>query len=269
MKIKNYYKVMTLKDFLKESSAFILDILFPVYCLDCGREGEWICEKCFGEIKLLKIQACPICGADSKTGAVCFNCRNKSELNGVIAAIHYKNSNEDEKNKSGRSNLVKETIHIFKYRFVKDLAKPLSALIIKQLKNRQIVKTEKSIPFGPDISDKIIIPVPLHPKRFRWRGFNQSELLAENIAAYFNLPLEKSVLSRQKNNIPQAEIKNRRDRLENIRGVFQCVNPEAVKNKKIILIDDICTTSGTLSECAKVLKEAGTREVWGAVAARG
>jgi len=269
---------MPLKNFLKKGGNFILDLIFPISCLGCGAEGEWICRDCFGKIKLLEKQACPICGADSPTGARCFNCRNKSELDGVIAAAAYWRRNPGEKETKG--TLVKEAIHIFKYRFVKDLAQPLSALMAEQLKNRRICKKsacggsagggKNSIPFGPDIPEnRIIIPVPLHPKRFRWRGFNQAELLAENLAKRFDVPLEKSLLARAKNNIPQAEIKERRARLENIRGAFNCAESPKLKDKTVILVDDVCTTAGTMSECAKVLKDSGAREVWGAVVARG
>lgn len=259
---------MPLKNFLKKGGTFILDLIFPVSCLGCGAEGEWICRKCFGKIKLLEKQACPICGADSKTGARCFNCRNKSELDGVITAAAYWHRSPG--GKETENSLVKEAIHIFKYRFVKDLAKPLSDLMAERFRNRELFKKEKSIPFGPDIPEnRVIIPVPLHPKRFRWRGFNQAELLAENLAKRFDLPMERSVLLRSKNNIPQAEIKERRARLENIRGAFASSESPKLKNKTIILVDDVCTTAGTLSECAKVLKKSGAREIWGAVAARG
>lgn len=259
---------MPLKSFFKKISVFILDLIFPISCLGCGAEGEWICPECFKKIKLLEKQACPICGADSQTGARCFNCRNKSELDGVIAAAAYWHRAPG--GKETKDSLVKEAIHVFKYRFVKDLAKSLSGLMAGRFKNRELFKKEKPIPFGPDIpEDRIIIPVPLHPKRFRWRGFNQAELLAENLAKRFDLPLEKSVLARSKNNIPQVEVKERRARLENIRGAFDCVESPKLKNKTVILVDDVCTTAGTMSECAKVLKKSGARQVWGVVVARG
>lgn len=254
---------MEVKVFLEKIYIFVLNILFPIYCLGCGHEGEWICEECSGKIKLLKKQACPVCGAESRTGARCFNCRAKTELDGVIAATAYFK-------KDRKESLAKKAIHIFKYRFVKDLAGPLAILMIRQLKNRQIVKEEKTFIFGPDIiEDRVIVPVPLHAKRFRWRGFNQAEILAENIANSFKLPLEKTVLARQKNNIPQAEIKDRRERLENIRNAFICMDGVKIKDKIVILIDDVATTSATLGECAKALKSSGAKEVWGVVAARG
>lgn len=254
---------MSVKIYLKKISVFILDVIFPIYCLDCGEEGEWICPACRAKIKLLEKQSCPICNSESKTGAICFNCRNKTDLDGVIAAANYTF-------KEGGSSLIKEAVHIFKYRFVKDLSLPLAELMIKQIKNRQLFKKEKPIIFGHDIAeDRIIIPVPLHAARLRWRGFNQAELLAHRLAERFDLPLDKSALSRAKNNIPQVEIKNRKERLENIQGAFECINLEGVKGRRVILIDDVCTTSGTMSECAKVLKKAGAKEVWGVVVARG
>jgi ComF family protein len=152
---------------------------------------------------------------------------------------------------------------------VKDLAVPLAEIIAKQLKNRQIVRLEKTIIFGNDTNDKIIISVPLHVKRFRWRGFNQAELLADEISEYFNLPMEKTILVRKKNNIPQVEVKDRKDRIENIRDAFICSSNEKVKDKTVILIDDVATTSAILGECAKALKSAGAKEVWGVVVARG
>ncbi|MBU4338421.1 ComF family protein [Patescibacteria group bacterium] len=253
---------MAIKSVLKKISVFILDIIFPIYCLGCGAEGKWICSECSEKVELLKKQACPVCGVESRTGARCFNCRAKTELDGVIAAAAYFG-------KERKESLVKKAIHIFKYRFVKDLAEPLAAVITRQLKNRQIAKPEKSIIFGPYINDKIIIPVPLHLKRFRWRGFNQADLLADNIAKYFDLPLEKSALARRKNNIPQVEVRDRRERMKNIKDAFICVDGAKVKDKIVILVDDVATTSATLGECAKALKNSGAKEVWGVVVARG
>lgn len=253
---------MQVKVFLEKIYIFILDILFPVYCLGCGEEGNWICPVCLGKIELLKKQACPVCGVESRTGARCFNCRAKTELDGVIAATSFFG-------KERKETIAKKAIHIFKYRFVKDLAVPLSEIIIYQLKNRQIIKLEKTIIFGEDTNDKIIIPIPLHTKRLRWRGFNQAELLAENISAFFKIPIDKTVLLRQKNNIPQVELKDRRDRIENIRDAFVCADSVKIKDKIVILVDDVATTSATLGECAKALKSSGAKEVWGVVVARG
>ncbi len=253
---------LTQKSVLEKCYVFILDLLFPVYCLGCGEEGEWICDECSGKIELLKKQACPVCGAESRTGARCFNCRAKTELDGVIAATAFWG-------KDRKESLAKEAIHVFKYRFVKDMAGSLAEIIIRQIKHRQIIKPEETYIFGQDMNNKIIIPVPLHIKRFRWRGFNQAELLADSIAALFKIPLDKMALVRQKNNIPQVEVRDRRQRIGNIKDAFVCVDSAKVKDKRVILIDDVATTSATLGECAKALKNAGAKEVWGVVVARG
>lgn len=253
---------MAEKSILSRIYTFVLDIIFPIYCLGCGKEGEWICSACLEKIELLKKQACPVCGVESETGSRCFNCRAKTELDGLIASTAYFG-------KERKETLAKKAIHVFKYKFVKDLAVPLAVVMARQLKNRRLVKLEKNIIFGNGVDSKIIIPVPLHLKRFRWRGFNQAELLADEISKYFKLPMEKSALARRKNNIPQAEVKERRERIENICGAFVCVDSEKVKNKIVILIDDVATTSATLGECAKALKKSGAKEVWGAVIARG
>lgn len=253
---------MAALEILKKLYEFALDIIFPIYCLGCGEEGEWICRRCIEKIELLKKQACPLCGEENSTGARCFNCCEKTALDGVIVAAAYFGKDKKE-------SLIKNAIHVFKYRFAKDLAEPLSELAIRQLKGRGIMRREKAIVFGPEIMDKVIVPVPLHSRRFRWRGFNQAELLADKIAKHFDLPLINSALIRQKNNIPQADIKERMERINNIRGAFICTEPDKIKNKTVVLVDDVATTSATLGECAKALKMSGAKEVWGVVVARG
>lgn len=177
-----------------------MDILFPIKCLGCKKEGQWLCDDCLSSID------------------------EYSYLN----------------------PLLKKAIHTFKYNFVKDLAKPLGKLLIRKL--------------GGAASPDLIIPVPLHKRKLRWRGFNQAELLAQEVAAYYNLPLLNNVLIKTKRTKPQVEL-TEEQRKENIKGVFQCSRPELIKNKKILLIDDVATTGSTLSECARVLKEAGAKEV--------
>jgi len=124
-----------------------------------------------------------------------------------------------------------------------------------------------------------VIPIPLHKQRLRFRGFNQAELLAKEVAEHFSIPLETNVLERTRAVLAQAKIKNHKDRKENIKNIFK-INSEFIKkcvkegknllkNKIIILVDDVATTNATLSEAAKVLKEAGAKEVWGLVVAKG
>jgi len=167
-------------------------------------------------------------------------------------------------------------IHALKYRFIENLAEPLAKLLLKSL-------LQNEIPL-PDC----IIPVPLHPRRLRWRGFNQSLLLAQKISEDLT-PLMKieilEILERRKYNRPQMEIKKYQDRLDNVKGIFRLKDeprttasqlwPPVVrgsspdlKNKIILLLDDIATTGATLEECARTLKEKGAKKIYAAVVAR-
>ncbi len=239
------FKAMTIKYILEKCCIFILDLLFPIECVGCGEEGEWICRKCLATIKSAEENYCPICGREGKTSKICFDCRNKSYLSGLIVGAPYSNA------------LARKAIHLFKYRFLSDLADPLAEILIGRFKNFN------------DLENFIIVPVPLHKKRLKWRGFNQAELLASALARHYGAFLANDALIRIKNTIPQVEVADRRKRIDNIKNAFVVANPESVKDKKIILTDDVATTMATLDECARVLRLAGAREVWGAVAARG
>ena len=230
-----------------------LDSLFPIFCLSCRKEGFWLCENCLAEMKILDFQVCPAC-EDSITdkGFLCFACREtrKLHLDGLIAAVSYENP------------AARKMVHNFKYRFVSDISEPLAKLIC-----RALIRNDAALP-------DFIIPVPLHPKRLRWRGFNQSLLLAKHISDKLAPLMEieiLDILQRKKFNRPQMQIKNYQERLKNMQNIFALLpdtNLDLIKNKNILLIDDIATTGATLEECAKVLKSAGAKKVFAAVVAR-
>jgi ComF family protein len=236
---------------LKEIKKNILDILFPISCLSCETEGFWVCDHCFSKIPLLDFQFCPNCEERiTEKGLLCPACRKsgKSFVDLLIAASSYENET------------VRKMIHNLKYRFAAGIADPLSGIMTKAL-----------LKHGLPIPD-FIVPVPLHPRRLRWRGFNQSLLLAEKIAEELIPPLKIRVLNalkRQKYNRPQVEISNYSERFENVKDVFSLGgdSPE-VRSKTILLVDDIATTGATLEKCAKALKEAGAKKVFAVVVAR-
>jgi len=152
-------------------------------------------------------------------------------------------------------------IYRYKYDFIKDLSKPLAKLMIKQL--------NKSL--EPRPKDIILIPIPLHKKRLKWRGFNQAHLLSIEIGQELNISTNDKILLRTKHCQPQMSIKSSKKRKENIRQVFT-INPDFKKNlkdKNIILVDDVSTTGATLKEAAKTLKELKPKQIWGLVIARG
>ena len=106
----------------------------------------------------------------------------------------------------------------------------------------------------------LVVPVPLHPKRLQERGFNQSGLLAKEFSRRLGLPISFDLLVRKKWTQPQTRL-NRKERLENVKGAFGLCEADAVRGRRILLLDDVFTTGTTLSECAKTLKRAGGSEV--------
>ncbi len=230
---------------------FILDTLFPISCLSCEKPDEWICEECLDKIPLKREQICPICEkATTPDGRVCFKCKRKYSIDGLLTAASYKNK------------LVSGATHYYKYRFIEDLHIPLGKILTKALLNSDLAL--------PDL----IIPIPLHQRRLRWRGFNQSGLLAEylslNLTSGFKIPTANNLIIRRKYTPPQMKIKDYSQRIKNMRNAFE-INPvekNKIKEKRILLVDDIATTGSTLFECAKLLKKSGAREVFGLVIAR-
>lgn len=253
------------------AKTFVLDLLFPIHCLGCKKEGSWLCQDCFSKIELNKKQFCPSCLHETISGEFCDVCQTAHKLSGVTVASSYKNK------------LLQKAIQFFKYRFAEELALPLSEILIAAILKSpfHLLKREMKSPLikggefqSPSIPfwkrrNCILIPVPLHKSRYLWRGFNQAELLANEIGKKFNLPVTANVLTRTKNTTPQTQL-NILERKTNITGAFKCLRPNLIADKNIILIDDVCTTSATLEECAKILFAAGhPRQIWGLVIARG
>jgi ComF family protein len=150
-----------------------------------------------------------------------------------------------------QNSLLQTCVKALKYHHAPDLAYTLGVELGKWFK-------------VGDFRDFSLIPVPLHPKRERKRGYNQSRLLCEGVATSISLPIVNG-LRRIRNTSPQAQL-SREDRLTNLLGSFE------VKGEippKIVLIDDVCSTGATLNECAKALKKEGAHEVYGLVLGRG
>lgn len=107
----------------------------------------------------------------------------------------------------------------------------------------------------------LILPVPLHSKRLRWRGFNQSVLLARQLSRAYGIPLHPYILSREKETPPQTQL-SEDDRRRNVRGVFSVHGKEVIKGKNLLLVDDVYTSGATVNECSRALKQAGAKEVY-------
>lgn len=156
-----------------------------------------------------------------------------------------------------QDKIVKKAVWLLKYGGVKRLAEPMAELINERLWTN--IKEESGS------AEPALIPIPLSGKRLQQRGYNQAELIARQISQN----VMTGVLCKNIHTESQVSVKDKSKRLNNIKGSFIVKNPELVKGKEIILIDDICTTGATLKEAKKVLKEAGAKKVLAAVVARG
>jgi len=202
----------------------LTDLLFPKSCLGCRKQGHYFCPQCQEEIRPLGFQMTP-----------------------VTAFFPYK-------------GLIKKAMVKLKYRFMTDLGDELVALMIK------IIREKKDLAWFKKLNRKrkvILIPLPLHPKRENWRGFNQSELLGEKLAKALGWQLETQILVRQKNTQPQVSLRSE-ERKQNVQGSF-VVSPQISSNLKrslIILFDDVWTTGSTMLEAEKVLRKAGFKKIF-------
>lgn len=150
--------------------------------------------------------------------------------------------------------LLKDLIHAFKYENASSVERSFKILIDKfaeKINIRNIV----------DPKEALVIPIPLHKKRQRLRGFNQAEIAAEYAAEKFNLPLRKDLLFRIKNTKPQIAAKNEHERKENLIDAFSVIDKKGVEGKDIVLVDDVFTSGATAMSAIKELRKAGARRV--------
>lgn len=113
----------------------------------------------------------------------------------------------------------------------------------------------------------LVVPIPLHVKRKKWRGFNQAEIIAEDLAQKFKVRLGNQLVRNRETKTQVGLSKD--ERKKNINGAFSLISTVGIKSKNILLVDDVYTTGATMSEACKVLKKAGANEVWALCAALG
>ena len=219
----------------------LVDWLFPRFCLSCGKIGTYLCDNCRFLVRPLVFQICPICQQPSFNGKTHKHCYQKESLNGLISIFPYR-------------GIIKKAIIKLKYRFVTDLAQDLVNLIVNNSALKLLPK------------DFILVPIPLHYRRFNWRGFNQSTLLALKIGELLKKEVKTDFLKRVKNSFPQVALSGEQRKV-NLKACFvankQALNDEKLFKKPLVLFDDVWTTGATLKEACQVLKQAGFKNVWG------
>lgn len=241
----------------KKVKKFLLDFLFPTSCFICQKDdNNGLCLECLKTIKY-KEPTCPNCKQKTILGEFCNKCQPDFALKGVLVAGDFNDIN------------LSKIIKLYKYNFIKKLSLPLGLFLtnflIHQISINPILR-DKKMNRGLNINDYLLIPVPLSKKRLRWRGFNQSELIAQEVNKNIGLEIS-SELRRIKHKTAQAKL-NLTERKNNLKNCF-CWSGENLENKKIIIIDDVCTTGSTLNEIALELKKHQAEEIWGLVLAHG
>lgn len=227
----------------------VLDAVFPIRCLGCSVFGSYFCDTCLTSLKPRKDFECIGCKRPVPKGQTCAGCREVFKIDRLFVASDYNDP------------LIKNSLKMFKYGFIPDLAGPLS-----ELARYYIEGVAKEWEFKIFSGKPLIIPIPLHRRRLNWRGFNQSELLAEKLAGIYASEYRPDVLTRKTYNRPQADMESKEERTKNLNNTFECSGAVAERD---VIIDDICTTGTTLNESAKVLLSAGAKSVSALVVARG
>ena len=233
---------MNLDSSLNRFKTSILDLLFPPRCVGCGASGSFLCSPCQSTMPHLPPPLCARCGKSLPSGTLCYECKNHPlQIEGIRSLFPY-------------NGVARQAVLQFKYQNVKALAAPLAKLM------REFLSAH---PLPADT----LIAVPLHPRRLRERGYNQSSLLSMELGKLSSLPIVEGALLRIKNTPPQTKTNSAEERRKNVAGAFIC-RDRRVAGRRILLIDDVCTSGATLNACATALKTAGATSVWGLTLAR-
>ncbi len=232
----------------------IFDFILPTSCSFCNSSvGDspipYFCSSCWADFSFIDGPVCPLCGRPFESPETlshspdhrCLACRQTPPVFDQALSIGY------------FEGPLREAIHQFKYRPCRALDIPLAAWMAVNIR-----------PVG---GIDCVIPVPLHTSRLRQRGFNQALILAHGISKTFSLPLSYDNLKRVRPTRPQVELSGE-ERIKNVAGAFALRRPDELKDRDVLLIDDVFTTGATMNECATVLKDAGASRVTALTIAR-
>jgi len=218
-----------------------LNLLFPPRCVGCRQAGSWLCAECMSQISWVEFPVCACCGGRPLADGLCERCHTSPLQIEAIHSVAY------------FEGVLREAVHCLKYSGRTVLAEPLGDLMATYW-------MEHSVPVD------LVVPVPLHAARLRERGYNQAALLAREMARRDGLALDERVLIRWRATAPQVEL-DAGQRKENVHAAFRCAS-DKLADKRILLVDDVCTTGATLEACALALYERGARSVQALTLAR-
>lgn len=219
----------------------LLDLLFPPRCVVCHQVGTWLCPECVDRLPRLSGPVCQRCGTPITSGMFCQTCQEVPwRLEGIRSVAPFRGP-------------VRAAIHYLKYHHARELADPLGELMARYWRQNPLPA-------------EAIVPVPLHPSRLRRRGYNQAALLAWALGCRVGLPVDEDALCRVRATVSQMRLKAA-DRRRNVENAFHCPT-DRMRGRRVLLVDDVCTTGATLEACADALREGGARQVWALTLAR-
>ena len=199
--------------------------------MDIG-QVHYLCDACWEQIEFLKPPWCQICGLP-RWSAACAGCREHPPLFRKLRAIAF------------YEPTLREAIHLMKYEKKQVISKHLVQLLQAHLPE-DLASTDYDF----------LLPVPLHVNRFRQRGFNQAEQIAQGVAKVWRVPVRTDILVRIRDTVPLSSLNSHEERMKSINGAFEVQLPDSIQNRKILLIDDIFTTGTTINEALKALQVA-------------
>ena len=233
--------VGTRRNFVSQWLRRGLDLLFPPHCVACSRTGTWFCTDCLATVVPLPSPLCPRCGQPVRVKALCLQCqKSESTLDGNRSVASH-------------SGALRDAIHQLKYQGRRELAAPLGNILFEYWQH---------VPQPIDL----VVPVPLHPRRQSERGFNQAHLLSEIFTTQAGVPLNATDLVRTRATVPQVGL-GADERKTNVAGAFSWTG-ERLDGRRVLLIDDVCTSGATLEACAGALRKVGAGTIWALTLAR-
>ena len=226
---------------LRQAIETAVTFLYPAECHVCkGFLGvtsmPYICGNCWQDVQFLEPPWCDICGTPDVNG-LCEDCAIVPPRYGKLRSIAF------------YQTTLQEAIHLFKFGKKKVFAPHLIQLM------------NAHIPLDCSISAyDFVLPIPIHKKRLRERGFNQAMLLADGIAKTGGLPVLADALVRKRHTVAQSSL-DKEARQQNIVGAFEIRNPDVIRGKRLLVIDDVFTTGATIREAVSELWTADPAEV--------
>ena len=225
---------------LARVASAALDLLMPMRCFACDREGPYVCGTCEPGLPRLRTPYCRVCATPGPDGLCELCAANQPAIDRIIAPYLMDGS-------------VRSAVHDLKYRNLRAAAPTLGRLMASHLLQRRL-----------DVD--VVMPVPIHSMRERARGYNQSLLLAKAVSRETELPLEQRALRKVRDTAPQVSLPTDEDRRANLDRAFECVGDQT--ELRVVLIDDVVTTGSTMFACAEALVAAGASAVYGLALAR-